>query len=71
MRDTLTDPRTVSRGYFDQSYVGLLFDEHHRRRRDHSWRLWSLFVLELWHRQFMEDSPRAHAGGARLASALA
>ncbi|HZI17560.1 MAG TPA: asparagine synthase (glutamine-hydrolyzing) [Pyrinomonadaceae bacterium] len=59
MRETLLEQRTRERGYFDPSYVGLLLDEHARGRRDHSARLWALFVLELWHRAY------ADKGGAR------
>jgi asparagine synthase (glutamine-hydrolysing) len=57
VRDTLTDTRTRQRGYFRQEYVELLLEEHQRGRRNHSPRLWSLYMLELWHRQFV-DKPR-------------
>ena len=55
LRDTLTEPRTMQRGYVDPQYVHLLLDEHGRGRRDHATELWALFVLELWHRTFIED----------------
>jgi asparagine synthase (glutamine-hydrolysing) len=51
---TLTEARTRQRGYFDPRYVSLLLDEHRRGRRDHSPALWALFVLELWHRTFVD-----------------
>ena len=54
IRDVLGDARTRSRGYFDPSYLDLLFDEHGRGRRDHSTKLWALFTLELWHRSFCD-----------------
>jgi asparagine synthase (glutamine-hydrolysing) len=56
IRETLTEPRTLQRGYVEQSYVRLLLDEHERNRRDHSVQLWSLFMLELWHRNFYEGT---------------
>jgi asparagine synthase (glutamine-hydrolysing) len=59
LRAVLTEPRTQQRGYFNPRYVALLMDEHRRGRRDHSWRLWSLLMLELWHRQFMDTPARA------------
>jgi len=74
MRETLLERRTRERGYFEPSYVELLLDEHARGRRDHSMRLWALFVLELWHRSYADsaraDSPAegAPAGGAALPS---
>ncbi len=57
MRDTLTDARARGRGYFDARQVDTLFSEHERGRRDHSAQLWALFMLELWHRQFMDAAP--------------
>jgi len=33
----------------------VLLDEHERGRRDHSMQLWSLFMLELWQRQFLDQ----------------
>ena len=54
VQDILTDRRTRERGYFSTGYVDLLLDEHHRQRRDHSTPLWALFMLELWHRAYLE-----------------
>lgn len=61
IRDVLTGARARGRGYFRPAYVDLLLDEHARGRRDHSFQLWSLFVLELWQRNFVD---RAHGGVA-------
>jgi hypothetical protein len=49
VRGTLTEPRTMQRGYVEPRYVNLLLDEHERGRRDHATELWALFMLELWH----------------------
>jgi SAM-dependent methyltransferase len=60
IRDTLTDTRTRQRGYVAPRYVAVLLDEHERGRRDHSMALWSLLMLELWHRGFVDgDYQRA------------
>jgi asparagine synthase (glutamine-hydrolysing) len=56
IRDTLNDPRTLQRGYVTRSHVELLLDEHERGRRDHAMGLWSLLMLELWHRQYVDRS---------------
>ncbi|MGH9940780.1 MAG: asparagine synthase (glutamine-hydrolyzing) [Pyrinomonadaceae bacterium] len=56
IRETLTDTRARGRGYFEPGYVSLMLDEHERGRRDHSAQLWSLFMLELWHRTFMDGA---------------
>jgi asparagine synthase (glutamine-hydrolysing) len=66
IRETLREPRTRQRGYVNSAYVDLLLDEHHKGRRDHSFPLWSLLILELWHRQYIDDSPRR----ARASEAL-
>jgi asparagine synthase (glutamine-hydrolysing) len=56
IRETLNDPRTLQRGYVSRSHVELLLDEHERGRRDHAMALWSLLMLELWHRQYVDKS---------------
>ncbi|HZJ45488.1 MAG TPA: asparagine synthase (glutamine-hydrolyzing) [Pyrinomonadaceae bacterium] len=57
IRETLTEKRTIERGYINRQYVELLLDEHERARRDHSTQLWTLFMLELWHRSVFEYTP--------------
>ena len=54
IRDDLADRRTLERGYFDAKYIRLLLDEHARGRRDHSYSLWTLWMLELWHRKYID-----------------
>lgn len=51
----LTDRKTVERGYFDLKYIDTLLDEHRRGRRDHSHAVWVLWMLELWHRRFIDN----------------
>jgi asparagine synthase (glutamine-hydrolysing) len=59
VRGTLSEPRTLGRGYFEPAYVRRLIDEHARGRRDHSTSLWALFMFELWHRTFLDRPPAA------------
>jgi asparagine synthase (glutamine-hydrolysing) len=54
MHETLLERRTLERGYFEKSYIQTLLDEHAKRRRDHSHALWILWMLELWHRRFLD-----------------
>jgi asparagine synthase (glutamine-hydrolysing) len=56
MHETLSDSRTRERGYINSGYLEVLLDEHERGRRDHSAGLWALLMLELWHRQFVDES---------------
>jgi asparagine synthase (glutamine-hydrolysing) len=67
IRETLTEARARGRGYVEPGYISLMLDEHERGRRDHSAQLWSLFMLELWHRTFM-DGPLPPPPAARQAS---
>ncbi|MEN6404985.1 MAG: asparagine synthase (glutamine-hydrolyzing) [Thermoguttaceae bacterium] len=52
-RDVLFDSKTLRRGYFRPEAVRQLFDEHQQNRFNHGYRLWSLLILELWHRQWL------------------
>ena len=56
IRDTLHGLRARQRGYVNPHYLNVLLDEHERGRRDHSYALWSLFMLELWHQTFEDQS---------------
>jgi asparagine synthase (glutamine-hydrolysing) len=67
IRDTLREPRTRQRGYVNSEYVDLILDEHHKGRRDHSFPLWSLLILELWHRRYIDHSPRTAESSERNA----
>jgi asparagine synthase (glutamine-hydrolysing) len=51
VRDVLFDSRAMQRGYFRTDFLEALVREHSNGRRDHSYLLWSLMALELWHRQ--------------------
>lgn len=50
----LSEKRSMDRGYFDPKYMCVLLDEHGRGRRDHSYALWTLWMLELWHRRYID-----------------
>lgn len=63
IRDTLNDSRTLERGYVARAYVQVLLDEHKRGRRDHAMGLWSLLMLELWHRQYVDRNSAADSRG--------
>jgi asparagine synthase (glutamine-hydrolysing) len=63
IRETLSEKRTRERGFINDRYVARLLEEHERNRRDHSGQLWALFMLEEWHRIFVDGAGRAY--GAR------
>ncbi|HEX8091227.1 MAG TPA: asparagine synthase (glutamine-hydrolyzing) [Blastocatellia bacterium] len=54
LAETLLSERALGRGYFNQDVTRRLIDEHSGRRRDHSPQLWTLLMLELWHREFID-----------------
>jgi asparagine synthase (glutamine-hydrolysing) len=56
-REVLLDSRTRERGYFRPEAVVQLLDEHQQGRFNHGYRLWSLLVLELWHREWLGTGP--------------
>ena len=57
IRAELQEKRTLERGYFEAEYIKTLLREHSVNRRDHSYRLWILWMLELWHRRFVDNQP--------------
>ncbi|HNQ15040.1 MAG TPA: asparagine synthase C-terminal domain-containing protein, partial [Pyrinomonadaceae bacterium] len=52
--EDLRAKKTAERGFFEQSYVESLIAEHARGRRDNSHLLWILWMLELWHRRYID-----------------
>jgi asparagine synthase (glutamine-hydrolysing) len=60
----LVDGRLRDRGVFDDGAVRKLWREHREGSRDHRHRLWSLVMLELWFRQFVDNARPAQAGVA-------
>ncbi|HMY73288.1 MAG TPA: asparagine synthase C-terminal domain-containing protein, partial [Blastocatellia bacterium] len=55
LRELLCDAllsNAKSRPYFQAPQVARLVDDHLNSRADHSFQLWDLMMLELWHREF-------------------
>jgi asparagine synthase (glutamine-hydrolysing) len=52
--DTLLSPRCIGRGYFRPATVRRLLDEHVRQRANWHYLLWTLLMLELWHRTYID-----------------
>jgi len=63
LRHLLIDERSLSRGHFRPAAVRELIDEHTGGVFDHGYRLWSLVMLELWHRTFVDREPQGPLGG--------
>lgn len=56
LHDVLLDPRSLGRGFFQPSSVQALLGRHCDGTADESKRLWALFVLELWNREFVDGA---------------
>jgi asparagine synthase (glutamine-hydrolysing) len=54
LRETLLSEKSFSRGLFKPDRVRGIIDEHVEHRMDHSHRLWSLLMLELWFQKFID-----------------
>jgi asparagine synthase (glutamine-hydrolysing) len=65
--DLLLEPRFKNRGIFDDNAVARLWRAHRSGSADHRHRLWSLVMLELWFRTFV-DAPGARAAQTREAA---
>jgi len=67
LEETLRDPITRERGWFRPAEVDRLLSDHLDRRADHTPRLWSLAMLELWQRNWIDNGGRGPAARAREA----
>ncbi|MFH1508138.1 MAG: asparagine synthase (glutamine-hydrolyzing) [Candidatus Omnitrophota bacterium] len=54
VRETLLGEPSLKRGYFEPDALRRIVQEHTEGRRDHSFKLWSLLMLELWHQRFID-----------------
>jgi asparagine synthase (glutamine-hydrolysing) len=58
-REVLLDPSALGRGYFVESGVRSILDDHVEGRRDSGAQIWALLNLELWHRE-VERASEGH-----------
>lgn len=56
LNEILLSDSCLQRGLFQPEAVHRLVDEHQQESFDHSYRLWSLLVLECWQRTFIDPS---------------
>ena len=64
--DLLLDDTAIARGYFRPEAVSRLVEEHLSNRWDHSYRLWSLLCLEVWHRTYIDPADPPMSAPATL-----
>ncbi len=58
VRDLLAPTTVRRRNLFDPDYITRLLDEHESGFADHDAMIWALIGIELWHRRFIDQSPR-------------
>ncbi len=63
-RDVLLDPVARERGMFRTDHVERLLDEHAAHVQDHSGRIWTLLMLELWQQEHADGPPVLSRSGA-------
>ncbi len=51
----LLDPSSTARGQFNRGTVEQLLAEHTNEQFDHGERIWSLLMLELWQRRYVDQ----------------
>ncbi len=54
LREVLLAERSLTRGYFKPEVVAHMVTEHAEGRRDYAHQLWTLLMLELWFRKFID-----------------
>ncbi|HXT63878.1 MAG TPA: asparagine synthase (glutamine-hydrolyzing) [Pyrinomonadaceae bacterium] len=54
LRETLLSEKSLQRGFFKPERVRAIISEHIDNKVDHSHRLWSLMMLELWFQRFID-----------------
>jgi asparagine synthase (glutamine-hydrolysing) len=54
LRETLLSEKSLGRGFFKPERIRAMVGEHIDNRVDHSHRLWSLMMLELWFQRFID-----------------
>lgn len=55
MMDILSPERIEREGYFSPEYVEILKNEHLKGSENHSHRLWTLMVFEMWQDKFLKN----------------
>lgn len=55
--DLVLGSRALQRGNFNPNYLSRIVDEHRCGRRDHSYIIWTLMVLEMWYRKYIDENP--------------
>lgn len=53
--EVLLDTKSLARGYFNSGFIKEIIDKQKNKSEDYSKLLWSLMVLEFWHKVFIDN----------------
>ena len=70
LHDVVLSDRALQRGYFKPDYLRGLVQDHSNSKTDHSFQLWALLWLELWHREFHDAQSVLNPGVDRPVPAI-
>ena len=59
VHDALTGS-ALDHGLFRPAAIAALLEEHESGRADHTYKIWSLTMFQLWHMQYMEPAAQRH-----------
>jgi asparagine synthase (glutamine-hydrolysing) len=59
LREFLSSRRMQERGFFSNGFIEQMLADHQRKAHNHSHRLWSLLLFELWCRSHLDHQPEA------------
>lgn len=55
LRETILSGPALKRGYFRPGAIKNMVEDHISGKRDYTFQLWAILMLELWHKKFMES----------------
>ena len=55
--DLLLSSRSLARDYFRLDAIRRMLDEHRSRRWGWQNQIWTLLMLEMWHREIVDEAP--------------
>jgi asparagine synthase (glutamine-hydrolysing) len=64
--ELLLSRRSLDRGYFSPAFIRQIFEEHLAGRWNWHIEIWTLMMLEQWHREFVDVAPHTNAGNGAL-----
>lgn len=54
LKENLLSEKSLGRGYFNPDTVKSMVEAHSQARKDYSFQLWALLMLELWHKRYID-----------------